>query len=419
MSSLIAGRAWYLAFFLLASCSLDSKGLTAPPGDGDQDGDGAGDARDGGAGTAGGVSGTSGVGGGGADGTAGAGGAPGAIGGAGGSGPDAPDAAADRPSSTMPDMVPAKLTVGAACGSESACASGFCVDGFCCESACQGTCTACAMSKTGRMDGLCRPVSAGTDPDRECMAEPTSTCGRTGRCNGAGACALHPAGTACGTSACLGHTYTPTPRCDGMGTCETRSDRPCDGGFTCASSTTCRTRCTTSTDCVRGAFCDTSDNRCKTIRPLGATCSASLGGADCVSGRCVDGVCCENACNGTCMACAQVKTGQANGRCAPVRNGTDPDNECSREDPSTCGRDGQCDGAGACRKYPDGTQCASVCCRRGPGGTKPCAAFCSAGACDRDNPTPGEACGVGTCCCPEGNQATCTSMLNCPGAICF
>src|SRR4029077_7349735 len=81
---------------------------------------------------------------------------------------------------------------------------------------------------------------------------------------------------------------------------------------------------------------------------LGTSCTA---GSECASNQCVDGVCCESDCTGTCSSCALGKTGQNNGLCRPVTNGTNPDDECAQSPPSPCGNDGMCDGAGACRKW--------------------------------------------------------------------
>lgn len=54
----------------------------------------------------------------------------------------------------------------------------------------------------------------------------------------------------------------------------------------------------------------------------GQTCGA---GAECNSGSCVDGVCCESACDQTCEACNVP--GQV-GKCAPIPDGEDPASEC-------------------------------------------------------------------------------------------
>ena len=56
--------------------------------------------------------------------------------------------------------------------------------------------------------------------------------------------------------------------------------------------------------------------------PLGAPCTGS---AQCLSGFCVDGVCCTSSCTGTCMAC---NVAGSLGTCAPVPDRTDPAAEC-------------------------------------------------------------------------------------------
>jgi hypothetical protein len=67
-------------------------------------------------------------------------------------------------------------------------------------------------------------------------------------------------------------------------------------------------------------------------------------GAECGSGHCVDGVCCNTACSGLCLSCAGSSTGGADGTCGPVLATTDPDSECVD---SVCAA-GTCSGAGTC-----------------------------------------------------------------------
>jgi hypothetical protein len=43
---------------------------------------------------------------------------------------------------------------------------------------------------------------------------------------------------------------------------------------------------------------------------------------------CVDGICCDTACAGLCMACHFDYTAQPGGTCAPVLAGYDPHGEC-------------------------------------------------------------------------------------------
>jgi hypothetical protein len=89
------------------------------------------------------------------------------------------------------------------------------------------------------------------------------------------------------------------------------------------------------------------------LKRNGVTCAAS---GECTSGHCVDGVCCDSACAGACHSCALPS---APGACIPVSSGTaDPRGVCVAQSQSTCGRDGLCDGAGACRLYEAGTVCA-------------------------------------------------------------
>lgn len=65
---------------------------------------------------------------------------------------------------------------------------------------------------------------------------------------------------------------------------------------------------------------------------LGATCANAT---DCSTGFCVDGVCCESACNGTCETCS----GTNKGKCEPIAVGQDPDNECKPQPLSDAGAD--------------------------------------------------------------------------------
>lgn len=92
---------------------------------------------------------------------------------------------------------------------------------------------------------------------------------------------------------------------------------------------------------------------------LGQTCTP---GVDvCASGFCVDGVCCESACEGECNRC----NGAVPGTCAPAAAGTNPRNLCKADTQSPCGLDGTCDGAGACRLSPKGKVCAQPTCTQG------------------------------------------------------
>ncbi len=117
--------------------------------------------------------------------------------------------------------------------------------------------------------------------------------------------------------------------------------------------------------------------------------------SDCQSGSCVDGVCCESACSDACTACKFVLTGRADGRCAAVALGKrDPRGICVDEtSKNECGKDGTCDGAGACHYVETTLVCAHSSCTAagfipqttcdGKGTCKPRSAIpCGLAACD-------------------------------------
>ena len=133
---------------------------------------------------------------------------------------------------------------------------------------------------------------------------------------------------------------------------------------------------------------------------------------DCASGFCVDDVCCNSACTGTCKSC---NAPSSPGICAFVPAGSAPRvaSACPVSGPSSCGLDGTCDGSGACRNRVPGVSCGT--------GTCDGAAVNNVRVCD----------GQGTCtsgpaiiCAPYGcNSQTnacfvnCTSDADCAGGV--
>jgi hypothetical protein len=324
------------------------------------------------------------------------------------------------------------LSNGAACTAGAQCASGSCADGVCCNVACAALCQACsAAKKSSGADGTCGPIAAGSDPDSECAATAASTCGTSGACDGAGACALWASGTSCGASVCAGSLVTPK-LCDGAGSCASGAGTDC-APYACASGA-CKTSCATSADCAGSNVC--VGTACVPPLSNGAACTA---GAQCASGSCADGVCCNVACGGTCQACSAAKKGSGtDGTCGPIAAGADPDDECAATAASTCGTSGACDGAGACALWASGTGCgANVCagnlstpkicngtgaCVNGIGTA--CAPYaCASGACK--NPctasshcVSGNVCVGGACVPPQGNGAACTAATQCASGFC-
>lgn len=255
------------------------------------------------------------------------------------------------------------LNSGAACVTDAQCQSGHCVDGFCCDAACTGTCDACSAAKKGQgLDGSCGPIASGSDPDDECAAEPASSCGKTGVCNGQSACQLYMSGTTCALVSCSGGVLQNADTCDGAGVCVDGGSMSC-GAYQCdPAGAACLSGCAADSDCAAGSYCGAA-SQCVGKNVDGAACSASN---QCASGHCVDGVCCDSACSGACEACSGAKKGQGfDGTCGPVVSGNDPDDDCAAEPSSSCGRTGACNGAGACQLYPSGQTCALASCSGG------------------------------------------------------
>jgi hypothetical protein len=120
--------------------------------------------------------------------------------------------------------------------------------------------------------------------------------------------------------------------------------------------------------CASGQACDGS-GVCKSKN--GTTCSSAT---VCASAFCVDGVCCENKCDGICVSCNQA--GLA-GKCSAYAAGSDPESECATgSDPCRL----TCNGAGTCDAPPVGTPCGF------------CATCDSTGKCVTPDPSP---CGAG------------------------
>jgi hypothetical protein len=84
----------------------------------------------------------------------------------------------------------------------------------------------------------------------------------------------------------------------------------------------------------------------------GVSCSVN---AECASGFCVDGVCCNTACRGACVSCGLPLSV---GTCVPAPIGRpDPHGTCTDQGPTSCGQIGTCDGTGNCALYPSETVC--------------------------------------------------------------
>lgn len=256
---------------------------------------------------------------------------------------------------------------GAACTDSSECGTaGGCVDGHCCDTTCTSGCMACNLS--GK-EGVCSPVAAGSMPTAghtDCGPDPQSTCKRDGKCDGAGACRNWALGTVCQAGTCNSTTnmVTSDSTCDGNGACKPGTTITC-APYVCKDTSVCWPSCTSGgSECSSGNVC--TGNSCGK-KPLGSMCSTS---SDCQNGtdanpHCVDGVCCDTACTGTCQYCA---LGTAKGTCSLVPAPSDPRGVC----PAGTGNDAVCKPGGcsgtvpACRIAPANTPCSGSCASNTP-----------------------------------------------------
>ncbi len=305
--------------------------------------------------------------------------------------------------------------VAQACTSGSQCTSGYCYDGVCCNAACSGTCRACSAAKKGySVDGLCESIKDGSDPDSECGTMGSGACSSDGVCNGTGSCRVTTSGNVCAPPSCVGTASAASESaCSATGACTPKMTTPCSPYLCDPASAKCKTTCAADTDCVPGLKC--AGGVCAG-KPIAATCTTN---AECTSGFCADGVCCNTSCTGQCEACDNAGTV---GTCTAVLgkpHGTKPQCTGSMTDP-ICGQ--KCDGTNrtSCR-YPNSTTtCGTNSCvgtssvseRRCNGGgscsssgTRSCAPF----LCD----TATNACKT-TC----ASQADCSSGFLCVSGVC-
>ncbi|HRI68748.1 MAG TPA: VCBS repeat-containing protein, partial [Polyangium sp.] len=201
------------------------------------------------------------------------------------------------------------LANGAACVASAQCASGNCVDGVCCDTACTGSCQACSATKKGQgTNGTCGNIKYDTDPDEECHG---------GACSGIGMCQYYNSAPCTAATQCLS-AYCVDGVCCG---------NQCTG--TCYACTTAKKG--SGSDGVCGVISNNTDpdNECGftcngagacSRAPNGSTCTIA---AECTSGFCVDGVCCNNSCQGSCMMCnTPAAMGTCTAACPPPCSGT-------------------------------------------------------------------------------------------------
>jgi hypothetical protein len=296
-----------------------------------------------------------------------------------------------------------KRAAGSACKDPGDCESGFCTDGVCCNVGCSGACVSC--SQPGRT-GECAPVAAGArDPHDQCRQDGPETCGQSGFCNGQGGCAKYATGTTCKLAGCIGtDRFVPASQCDGDGTCVVGLPITCMPSV-CADGS-CLGSCASDLDCAAPAVC--RDGSCGP-RGEGQDCTMA---SQCQSGKCVDGVCCNSDCAGSCQTCALPN---ARGKCSPaVMGAPDPRGICQDQGETSCGSNGKCDGKGMCQRYPDGTVCRNAICDPASNTELPAGA-CQAGAC---NAPVARSCAPFRGCNGVACASRCSSDSDCSMGVC-
>ena len=148
------------------------------------------------------------------------------------------------------------------CLSDTACYRGRCLENqagakFCCDVACDRGCESCLKIRNNAVDGLCSPFVAGAMPltPSACPAEPESSCGRTGLCDGQGDCQLHAATVVCQDASCEQNQAAQAALCDGQGMCVTMDATDCAPYNGCSEAGRCKTSCQADTDCTTGFAC--------------------------------------------------------------------------------------------------------------------------------------------------------------------
>jgi hypothetical protein len=252
--------------------------------------------------------------------------------------------------------------------------------------------------------------------------------GRGGSGGGPVDCAVAPAGTVCREGACVDGNLSGQYACNATGTCAPQPTIVCAPYRCDLHANACASSCTADTDCTNDRPC--RDGYC--VLPT-EHCSSD---GECPSGYCVDGVCCDGACTGACVAC---NIPGREGTCSPVPAGAaDPRAFCLDAGAATCGRDGTCDGVGGCANYPFGTTCGVADCQDGVYSPAPkcngvgtcvrttmsCAPFScdpQKAECRSTCSTDGD-CAAPTVCvsgsCVLSGAALCSSSVECSSGVC-
>jgi MYXO-CTERM domain-containing protein len=320
---------------------------------------------------------------------------------------------------------------GQKCTRDAQCASGFCTDGVCCEARCDGQCEACGSN------GKCDAVTGDPKGARTaCAGDADDAC--AGSCDGANrsSCAYPGAAVICRAAGCAAGVATVAAHCSGEGACSAAQQVTCKNG--CEGAICAGDACVINGDCKEGERCIAG-----TCAPQGEDGNACSSSSDCDSGFCVDGVCCDRACDGQCEACDGTSKPGVCSAVSGAPHGSRP--QCT-SDGSACA--GACDGKNAlgCR-YPIGTVCSPGSCtpnqdggeavaivealcggdgrcpapRQQACGAQGCDAgeqLCNGECADGSSCPEGEYCSAGVCVTNQPNGSACQVSQQCASAFC-
>ena len=225
-----------------------------------------------------------------------------------------------------------------ACVPASGCVTSNVANGTTCSTGdmCVSSQTCQSGSCQGGMSVMC---ATSTNPCETTTCDPSTGCGFAAVADGT-SCASGSAcvtGTTCVGGVCSGGTGVVCPPPTAACTVSICDMNGCGSQFA-AAGTDPNGDCASVGSCVNA--CDGAGACQRTCLGPGGSCGAD--GTVCSTGNCVDGVCCDTACNGTCQAC---NLPGSVGTCTAIPDGTDPGDEC--------GTGNVCNGTGGCRSNAD------------------------------------------------------------------
>jgi hypothetical protein len=281
------------------------------------------------------------------------------------------------------------------------CASGYCVDGYCCDQACNGQCQAC----DGATPGKCAAVSGAPHGTQRAACGGSGVC--AGACNGSDVTKCAFPTVQCAPQTCSNDTITFASTCS-QGSCvaPTPATQACTSGQIC-SGNSCN-GCTLDSQCAANQYCDNT-GACKTRKGPGTACGlkgssngdcyANGNCAECQSGNCVDGWCCNTPCNGQCQNCSANP-----GSCQDTGSTANPIQPITSLGTTRAA----CPGSGSCQLACNGTSAACVDAHAGQ--------QCRAPSCSGDTGTLAAACSGGSC---PGVVTQSCGAYQCSGAACL